>query len=405
MDLEEITGLTLDALVPGYADAAIAFTAEHLLRGGGPPSVRPARPDASREVTVRSAGTRFVHDEPDPAAFPPGEALVLAAGSPYARCMSDGKPVTFTRPDDRMLDQAGPGGRAVLSRYESFLAVPLNADGTAAGLITLARGRDRPAFGDTDIDAIMRLASCAGNSIATVMARERHQNTADALQRGLLASEPAQPATIDVAGRCLPADGHLVGGDWYDIIRLPRGRTGIVTGDVMGHGAEAAAVMAQLRAAAHVLAQLDLEPAELLGHLDRLIPTLRPTPLATCVYAVIDPDGQSCTLSAAGHLPPVLAFPDGTTRTLNLPSGHSLGIGLAGFGQARIKLPPGTVIAFYTDGLVETRTRAFDEGITTLRSEMARAGGDLDAACDALIESLAAHPEDDVTLILARVPR
>jgi stage II sporulation SpoE-like protein len=404
MDLAEITGITLDAVVPGIADAAVVFAAEHLLCGSNPASIRPLRPDASGQVTVRRAGIRFDRDGPDPAIFAPGEAVAFAAGSPYARCMNDGKPVPFTRPDDRTLDRAGPDGRAAFSRYASFLAVPMDADGAATGLIALARGPARPAFGDSDIDGITRLASYAGTSIASVMLLDRHQSIADALQRGLLAAEPAQPEHLDVAGRCLPTDGHLIGGDWYDIIPLPRGRTGIVVGDVMGHGPEAAAIMAQLRAAAHVLAQLDPEPAELLRHLDRLIPTLRPTPLATCVYAIIDPAGQSCTLAAAGHLPAVLALPGGTTRTLDLPSGQSLGIGPADYGQARIKLPPGAVIALYTDGLVETRTRSFDQGISVLRSELARARGPLDAMCDVLIDSLARHPEDDVTLILARIP-
>ena len=129
------------------------------------------------------------------------------------------------------------------------------------------------------------------------------------------------------AARCLPAAGQIVGGDWYDLVTLPAGRSGVIVGDVMGHGPEAAAVMAQLRAAAHALAQLDLEPAELLGHLDQVTTTLGRPMLATCVYAVIDPASQSCTLSAAGHLPPVLAMPDGTTRVPDLPAGQSLGLG------------------------------------------------------------------------------
>jgi serine phosphatase RsbU (regulator of sigma subunit) len=90
--------------------------------------------------------------------------------------------------------------------------------------------------------------------------------------------------------------------------------------------------------------------------------------LATCVYAVIDPASQSCTLSAADHLPPVLAMPNGTTRVPDLPTGQSLGLGSAVYGQARIKFPPGAIIALYTDGLVETRTRSFEQGIRALRA-------------------------------------
>jgi serine phosphatase RsbU (regulator of sigma subunit) len=95
----------------------------------------------------------------------------------------------------------------------------------------------------------------------------------------------------------------------------------------MGHGPEAAAVMAQLRAAAHALADLDLEPADLLQRLNRLTETLQAITLATCAYAVVDADGRTCTLAGAGHLPPILALPDGTTRVPELPAGQSLGLG------------------------------------------------------------------------------
>ena len=207
-----------------------------------------------------------------------------------------------------------------------------------------------------------------------------------------------------MAGRCLPTAGHVIGGDWYDIIPLPGGRTGLVVGDVMGHGPEAAAVMAQLRAAAHALADLDLAPAELLQRLNRSTAMLQRITLATCAYAVIDPGSHSCTLAGAGHLPPILALPDGTTRVPELPAGQSLGLGTAIYGQARIKLPPGAVLALYTDGLVESRTRSFDQGILALRSVLAREHGNLEAICDALITSLAERCEDDITVILARIP-
>jgi hypothetical protein len=408
-DLTEIAGMTLDAIVPGFADAAVVFAAEHLLRDGAPASAGPSGQDGSGQMAVRRVVTRFADDRQDGAAFPSGEAVVLAEGSPYARCVLDGKPVSFTRPDSRTLDQASPVRRAAFSRYGSFLAVPMsagNAPGlsTAAGLIALARAPGRAAFGDGDITDITRLAAFAGASIANAVALARHHSVTCALQRGLLAAEPARPDHLDVAGQCLPAQGHLVGGDWYDIIPLPGGRTGIVVGDVMGHGPEAAAVMAQLRAAAHVLAELDLEPGELLGRLDRLTVTLPGMPLATCAYAVIDPGRKCCSIAAAGHLPPVLALPDGTTRTLDMPGGQSLGIGPADYGQARVKLSPGAVIAFYTDGLVETRTRSFDEGIAVLQEELGSTDESLDAGCARLIRSLAHHPEDDVTLILARIP-
>ena len=398
LDLAEIARLVLDASVPDFADAAAVFAVERLIRGG-----EPERSDGAREITARRLGTRIAHESGrvTRATFPAGEVIAFAADSPYARCVR-GEPVVFDRPDSQTLEQECPAGREVMSRYASFLALPTISGDRTTGLLTFAR-TGGPSFSDADVSVAARLAAGAGAGIANSLTLLRERSLADTLQHSLLATEPTVPPGIEVAARCLPAEGQIVGGDWYDILALPGGRSGVIVGDVMGHGPEAAAVMAQLRAAAHALARLDLEPAELLGHLDRTTATLQRPVLATCVYAVIDPVGQSCTLSTAGHLPPVLAMPDGVTRTPDLPGGQSLGLGSAVYGQARIKLPPGAIIALYTDGLVETRTRSFDRGILALRAALGSGRGQLEKACDTLIASLAERYEDDVTVVLARI--
>jgi hypothetical protein len=401
LDLAEIARLILTATVPGFAAGASVFALDHLLKG----SEAVGQP-AGGQVVARRLGTRFARGgrRIPVAAFPPGEVIVFAAGSPYARCVNSGQPVAFGEPDRQTLELVGPDGREFLSGYTSFLAVPMTARETVTGLMALVRGPDAPAFSDRDAAAAARLGTQAGAGIANALTLIRERSIADALQRGLLAAKPAIPSGLEVAGRCLPTAGHVIGGDWYDIIPLPGGRTGLVVGDVMGHGPEAAAVMAQLRAAAHALADLDLPPAELLQRLNRSTALLQRITLATCVYAVIDPGSRSCTMAGAGHLAPILALPDGTTRVPELPAGQSLGLGTAIYGQARIKLPPGAVLALYTDGLVESRTRSFDQGILALRSVLAREHGNLEAICDALITSLAERCEDDITVILARIP-
>ena len=401
LDLAEIARLILTATVPGFAAGASVFALDHLLKG----SEAVGQP-AGGQVVARRLGTRFARGgrRIPVAAFPPGEVIVFAAGSPYARCVNSGQPAAFGEPDRQTLELVGPDGREFLSGYTSFLAVPMTARETVTGLMALVRGPDAPAFSDRDAAAAARLGTQAGAGIANALTLIREQSIADALQRGLLAAKPAIPSGLEVAGRCLPTAGHVIGGDWYDIIPLPGGRTGLVVGDVMGHGPEAAAVMAQLRAAAHALADLDLPPAELLQRLNRSTALLQRITLATCVYAVIDPGSHSCTMAGAGHLAPILALPDGTTRVPELPAGQSLGLGTAIYGQARIKLPPGAVLALYTDGLVESRTRSFDQGILALRSVLAREHGNLEAICDALITSLAERCEDDITVILARIP-
>jgi hypothetical protein len=256
----------------------------------------------SGDVVARRLGTRLalVSQPVTQEAFPAGEMTAFAADSPYARCMRGGEPVFFAWPDSQIMERARPGGREILSRYTCFLAVPATAGAEVAGFLSFARTAGSAAFDDADAATAARLAAGTGTGIANALTLMRHRFIADTLQRSLLAAEPIVPPGLEVTARCLPAAGQIVGGDWYDLVTLPAGRSGVIVGDVMGHGREAAAVMAQLRAAAHALAQLDLEPAELLDHLDQVTTTLGRPMLATCVYAVIDPASQSCTLSAAG---------------------------------------------------------------------------------------------------------
>jgi GAF domain-containing protein len=402
LDIAEITRLVLDASIPDFADVAAMFLSEPLIHAH---EATPA--DGEREVTARRLGNRLApgsrpaSQEP----FPAGEVIAFDTESPYGRCMRACQPVVFASPDRRTLAQVHPGGRDLMSRYRSFLAVPVVTGGRAMGFLAFARTAGSAGFSDADAAVAARLAAGTGAGISSTLALLREQSLAETLQHSLLAAEPTAPPGIETAARCLPAAGQVIGGDWYDIFPLPADRCGLIVGDVMGHGPEAAAVMAQLRTAAHALAQVDLEPAELLGHLERTTTTLRRSVLATCVYAVIDPAARSCTLSAAGHLPPVLAMPDGVTRVPCLPAGQSLGLGSAVYGQARIKFPPGTIIALYTDGLVETRTRSFEQGITALRGILRDQHEPLETACDLLITALAEPSEDDATIVLARAPR
>ena len=143
----------------------------------------------------------------------------------------------------------------------------------------------------------------------------------------------------------------------------------------MGHGPEAAAVMVQLRTAAHTLADVELAPERVLARLDRMAAGLI-SPFATCIYTVIDPATSSCVTAQAGHLPPVLVLADGETQVLELPPGLPLGLGAETFESTRISLPPGATLALYTDGLVESRAQPLDDGLEALQKALRTALAD-----------------------------
>ena len=231
------------------------FVLEHLLKGA-----EPAGPATGGKAVARRLGTTFarVGQRVSREAFPPGQVLAFAPSSPYARCMDTGDPVAFSRARwRRRWSGSGRTDARCMSGCSSFLAVPLTARDTVVGMLAFARDPGTPAFSRGEIATAARLGAQAGTAIVNALTLMRHRSIADALQRGLLAAEPPMPSGLEVAGRCLPAAGHVIGGDWYDIIPLDGNWNGLVVGDVDGHGPEAAAVMAQLRAAADALADLD----------------------------------------------------------------------------------------------------------------------------------------------------
>ena len=391
----DITGLLLEMLVPKFTDGAAVFVLERGPSGNG---------GSGGEVVTRRLANRFVQEDGllAQSVLPAGEAFAFPVVSPYGECLTRGIPRAFSGPDEVTKRRVRPAGRELLSHTPLFLVVPMTAGGAVTGMVVCSRREARGPFEAGEVAAIGRLAAQAGASLAQATELARHRRDSAALQRGLAAAPLPLPELVEVAWRSTPAPGQVVGGDWWDIVTLPGDRTGLVVGDVMRHGPAAAMLLAQLRATAHTLADLDLEPAEMMRRLDRGASALTGGTCATCVYAVVDPGERSCTMSLAGHLPPVLALPDGRTYVPALPAGMPVGLGTSLFGQIRIKLPPGAVLALYTDGLVESRTLSFERGILALRAAISGAHGALAGICDALVDSL--HHDDDVTVMLARIP-
>ncbi|MEU9199279.1 SpoIIE family protein phosphatase [Streptomyces sp. NPDC048332] len=235
----------------------------------------------------------------------------------------------------------------------------------------------------------------------------RHRKTAVTLQRSLLPQELEQPDDLRIAATYQPGGTDAaVGGDWYDVITLGAGRTALVIGDVMGRGVRAAAVMGQLRTAVRAYARLDLPPHEVLQLLDGLAAEIDASQIATCAYAVHDPNEGLLVYSSAGHLPILVREEDGTVNRAEDPTGPPLGTGGWIHTSGTIALPPGSTAVLYTDGLVERRSEDIDEGVASLERALAGAKGSPQVVCDRLMRSLniTAEHDDDVAVLVVQHP-
>lgn len=247
---------------------------------------------------------------------------------------------------------------------------------------------------------------------------EQHRHIAYTLQHSLM-GEPPTLAHLPSAYRYLASiKDPGVGGDWFDVIPLGDRRTGVIIGDVMGRGLEAAAVMGQLRAASHALARTGVTPSRLMTSLDMFVGDLAGQ-LVTCLYLILDQDTCEVTVCSAGHPPLVVLPPGGPPARLRAPVGVPLGVndpdgGGLPFEEVTRPVPPGSVLVLYTDGLVEEPGADIEARIDVLARtagvELAGACADpvlLDRGADRLISTLIPAPaehDDDVTLLLIGVP-
>ncbi|MFJ4240899.1 SpoIIE family protein phosphatase [Streptomyces iakyrus] len=247
---------------------------------------------------------------------------------------------------------------------------------------------------------------------------EQQRRIAYTLQHSLM-GEPPRLTYLPCAHRYLASVRDPgVGGDWFDVIPLDGHRTGVLIGDVMGRGLEAAAVMGQLRAASHALARTGATPSGLMRALDAFVGDLADQ-LVTSVYLVLDHGRHEVTLCSAGHLPVIALPPDGPACRLGAPVGVPLGVNEAGhavpFEEATMPLPPGSALVLYTDGLVERPGTDIDAQVDVLthtvddvlKGALVDDPGILDQAADRLIRTLivdADASDDDVTLLLLGVP-
>ncbi|WP_275557982.1 SpoIIE family protein phosphatase [Streptomyces sp. 5-6(2022)] len=405
-----------DLVVPRLADFVCVDLVEALLTGEEPP------PGPVHGVVLRRVAHRSVREGTPEAVVRVGEVDWYTANSAQARCLATGRSALYRTMREAISWIAeDPARLAKVKEYgiHSWMIVPVRARGTTLGVAMFLRSRRGEPFEAEDLSLAEELVARAAVCLDNARRFTREHMAALTLQRSLLPQRLPEQSAVHAAFRYLPGAPELgVGGDWFDVIPLSGARVALVVGDVVGHGLQASATMGRLRTAVRTLADVDLAPAELLTRLDDLVIRLATESEtgaegiapgdtgATCLYAVYDPVAGHCCLARAGHPLPAVVWPDGTAELLELPGGPPLGLGGLPFESIDVELPAGSLLALYTDGLIESRQRDAATGVHRLLRELTGGSGSPDALCDRVSRALFPdHPADDAALLLARVQR
>ncbi len=377
-------GLT-EALVPRLGDWAVAY----------------------RQVDRRVEAVSVSHRDPAAAAA----MLELAQQNPIdpdaeggvAEVLRTGRSLRYAdvpqQLRDRVAEKVTDPAAAAAITPSTGLAVPLVAHGEVLGALVLARTTGA-AFSAEDLALVEELAGRAAVAVDNSQAYLRERDAALTLQRTLLPQRLPLVPGVSFAWRYLPgAAGTHVGGDWYDVIPLEDGRVGLVIGDVMGRGVQAAAVMGQLRATARAHAATEVAPSEVLRRLDNAVTRLEQDQITTMLYCLLDPATRSLTVATAGHLPPLVV--DGTAHYLDVVPGPPLGAGGGAYPELQVVLPPRAMLLLYTDGLVEDRGLPVDHGLAAL-SRAAGSATTPEELCQVALAALGRDTQhDDDTAVLA----
>jgi len=299
-----------------------------------------------------------------------------------------------------------------------WVALPLRARDETLGSLVVAWVDEHHVSSD-ELHVLDTFAAQCAQALDRLQALDAERAAAAAvarmsetLQRSLLTAPPQVPG-LEIAVRYTPAahDAH-VGGDWYDAFVTPDGTTHLVVGDVSGHDRDAAASMAQLRNVLRGIAYaLSQPPAAVLSWLDRAMRDLQEGVLATAVLAQVEPTPaglpgapRRLAWSNAGHPPPLLVRPDGEVDVL--VSAPELMLGVQPDASRRdheVRVPPGSTVLLYTDGLVEQRGHPLDVGISALGDHVRRVAAlPLEEFCDAVL-AMPHLVEDDIVLLAVRV--
>jgi serine phosphatase RsbU (regulator of sigma subunit) len=325
------------------------------------------------------------------------QGVRIPVGKGFAgRIAADRRPVILTQVDhEHVLNPI-----LLEKGIQSLVGVPLLVHGAAIGVMHVGTQRDR--VFTTDDAALLQLAADRA-ALAVQSLRSREDRAAvSALQSSLLPSAPPVVRGVEIAARYVPGEGQ-VGGDWYDVFPLPSGELGVVVGDVAGSGLGGAVIMGRMRSALRSYALEFPDTADVLGKLDNKMQYFEDEVMATVSYALLDPASGKVRMSSAGHFPPVVAAPGERGALAEIAVDAPIGVADSPCRRVtELILTPGSVLCFFTDGLVERRHLPLDDRIARLCDAVSAKPPE--SVCISVMGALVGReqPGDDIALLVLR---
>ena len=324
---------------------------------------------------------------------------------PSVQAASEGRTLWIRELDDRLLREMTVDARhlEVVRALEvaGVISVPFVADGRVLGVVTLCADRHREPFSTADVEVAEQLALQVALVVDKAQRYELDVRTSHTLQANLLPPSPPPVPGLATAVRYLPATrGVNVGGDFYDVVRLPGDHVALAVGDVVGHDVTAAATMGQLASVHRALLVDRPAPSAVIDRLQASWSLLGLQRMATALFASLDAVTGQLRIASAGHPPPLLVV-GGRAEFLPVQPSRMLGAPPTPAVEWAGVLPVGATLVLFTDGLVESRTADLDAGLDRLLAVAGSAAtADPDALCDRLLAELTGpHRADDIALL------
>ena len=328
----------------------------------------------------------------------------IGNGSVAAAVFETGQPVLLPEITPEQIRDGARDARhaAIMLALElrSAMVVPVLVDATPVASISVVRAEGATLFTQEDLYFLERLAARTALAYENARAQERERTIATTLQRALLPSALPTIAGLRFSASYSPASQEtLVGGDWYDAFAGTGDRVVISIGDVVGHGFDAATVMATLRQSVRSLALRERDPGEMLAHLNRVLLAEGSGRMATAFIAVVEPQTLAVRVASAGHSCAVRISADGDASTL-AAEGLLLGVDDEARYESRdYQIQPGDLVALYTDGFIEEE-RDLERGEARFIKALAASRHAADPATAVHLEIFGgAAPRDDAALL------